>query len=176
MQVWLVCVNHILSPNARFILTPSLDHVSYTPERLERLPQKWPRRTVFSPSDRIRLLYNVSELSKAGLTQVSSLLSGEPPLQTVFHPDPIQMLRMLRALLRMVFRPALRTLLRPSIRPPNHPGHLSALVGTCCAIRPAIIVDTSGHVLLGSYQLVYKVSPSVGIRILSSLRIPPLGA
>jgi hypothetical protein len=106
-------------------------------------------------------------------------LSGEPPLRTVFHPDPIWMLRMfrvLRALLRMVFRPALRILLRPSIRPPNHPGHLSALAGTCCVIRLAIIVDTSGYVLLGSYQLVYKVSPSVGILILSSLRIPPLGA
>jgi hypothetical protein len=109
-------------------------------------------------------------------------MSGEPLLRTVFHPDPIWMLRMLRtlwalwALPRMVFRPALRTLLRPPIRPPNHPGHLSALIGTCCAIRPAIIVDTSGHVLLGSYQLVYKVSPSMGILILSSLRIPPLGA
>jgi hypothetical protein len=106
------------------------------------------------------------------------------PLRTVFHADPIRMLRALRTLfhperlrtLQMVFRPALRILLRPSIRPPNHLRHLSAPAGMCCVIRPAIIVDTSGHVLLGSYQLVYKVSPSVGILILSSLRIPPLGA
>jgi hypothetical protein len=120
-------------------------------------------------------------------SSVRSSVSGEPPLRTVSHPDPIRMLWALWALwtllhpdrlwtLRMVFRPALRILLRPSIRPPNHPGHLSALTGTCCAIRPVIIVDTSRHVLLGSYQLVYKVSPSMGILILSSLRIPSLGA
>jgi hypothetical protein len=121
------------------------------------------------------------------LPGVTGLLSGEPPLRTVFHPDPIRILRPLRVLwtlfhldrlrtLQMVFRPALQILLRPSIRPPNHPRHLSALAGTCYATRPVIIVDTSGHVLLGSYQLVYKVSPSVGILILSSLRIPLLGA
>jgi hypothetical protein len=119
--------------------------------------------------------------------QGEGLMSGEPPLQPlqmVFHPDLIQMLWALWTLLHpdwlqilwMVFRLVLWILLHPSIWPPNHPRHLSALAGTCCATRPAIIVDTSRHVLLGSYQSVYKVSPGMGILILSSLRIPPLGA
>jgi hypothetical protein len=80
--------------------------------------------------------------------------------------------------LSIVYRPFSIILLatRPSIRPSNRPGHLFALACTCCAIRSAITVDTSRHVLLGSYQFVYKVSPSMGILILSSLRIPLLGA
>jgi hypothetical protein len=83
------------------------------------------------------------------------VMSGEPLLQTLFCLT-------------------LRILLRLSICSSNHPGHLSALAGTCCAIRPVITADTSRHVLLGSYQLVYKVSPSMGIPILSSFRIPLL--
>jgi aminopeptidase 2 len=76
MQGQLVCVNHILSPNACFILTPSLDCVSYTPERLEKIATEAAKEdSVVSLSYCIRLLYNVSELSKAGLTQVSSLLT-----------------------------------------------------------------------------------------------------
>jgi hypothetical protein len=54
--------------------------------------------------------------------------------------------------------------------------HPSTHAGMCYAIKPGIIVDTYGHVLLGSYWLVHKVSPSVGVSILSSLRIPLLGA
>jgi hypothetical protein len=53
----------------------------------------------------------------------SEILSGEPPLQTVFHLDLIWMLRALRKLfhldwlriLQMVFCPALQILLHPSI-------------------------------------------------------------
>jgi hypothetical protein len=76
MQGQLVCVNHVLSPNACFILTPSLDCVLYTPERLKKIATEVAMKdSVFSLSDCIRLLYNVSELSKAGLTQVSSLLT-----------------------------------------------------------------------------------------------------
>jgi hypothetical protein len=106
-------------------------------------------------------------------------VSGEPPLptlRTVFHPDPLQMVFHPDRLwtLQMVFRPVLWILLCSSIQPSNHLGHLSALAGTCYVIRPMITVDTSRHVLLGSYQLVYKVLPSMGILILSSLRIPPL--
>jgi hypothetical protein len=57
-------------------LTPSLDCISYTPERLEKIATEAAKEdSVFSLSDHIRLLYNVSELSKAGLTQVSSLLT-----------------------------------------------------------------------------------------------------
>jgi hypothetical protein len=74
-------------------------------------------------------------------------VSGEPPLWPVFRP----LLPFRPDLLQMVFWPPLWILLHPSICPSNHPGHLSALAGTCYAIRPGITVDTSGHVLLGSY-------------------------
>jgi hypothetical protein len=75
-------------------------------------------------------------------------------------------------MLQMLFWPLLRILLCLAIHLSNHLGHLSALTGTCYVIRPGITIDTSGHVLLGSYSLVYKISPSVGIPILSSLWIP----
>src|SRR4051812_32974480 len=42
-------------------------------------------------------------------------------------------------------------LLQPLFRSPhlqNHSGHLSAPAGTCYVIRPGIIVDTYGHMLL----------------------------
>jgi aminopeptidase 2 len=69
-------VNHFLSPNACFVLTPLLDRVSYTPERLEKIATEAAKEdSVFSLSGRIGLLYDVSELSKAGLTQVNSLLT-----------------------------------------------------------------------------------------------------
>ncbi|KAF8198250.1 leucyl aminopeptidase [Mycena galopus ATCC 62051] len=49
--------------------------VSYTPERLAKIATEAVRAdSVFSLSDRIGLLYDVSELSQAGLTRVSSLL------------------------------------------------------------------------------------------------------
>ncbi|KAJ7328905.1 leucyl aminopeptidase [Mycena albidolilacea] len=56
--------------------TTSLYRVSYIPERLEKIATEAAKEdSVFSLSDRIGLLYDVSELSKAGLTQVSSLLT-----------------------------------------------------------------------------------------------------
>ncbi|KAJ7824168.1 leucyl aminopeptidase [Mycena olivaceomarginata] len=52
------------------------NRVSYTPERLEKIATETAKEdSVFSLSDRIGLLYDVSELSKASLTQVSSLLT-----------------------------------------------------------------------------------------------------
>jgi hypothetical protein len=48
-----------------------------------------------------------------------------------------------RLLLRPLLQPPLQ-LMPPTFCPP-------VLVGTCYATRPMIIVDTSGHVLLGSY-------------------------
>ncbi|KAJ7860510.1 leucyl aminopeptidase [Mycena leptocephala] len=50
--------------------------VLYTPERLAKIATEAAKKdSVFSLSDRVGLLYDVSELSKAGLTQVSSLLT-----------------------------------------------------------------------------------------------------
>jgi hypothetical protein len=99
--------------------------------------------------------------SWGALEFIQEVLSGEPPL---FRPFRLSF----RLFLRLPLWPPLR-LMPPTFRPP-------VLVGTCYVTRPVIIVDTSGHVLLGSYSFVYKVPPSVGILILSSLRIPPLGA
>jgi hypothetical protein len=73
------------------------------------------------------------------LLQPLSPFRLDPP-QTLFRPMP-----------RTVSWPLLRILLCPSIHLSNHLGHLSALAGTCYVIRPGITVDTSGHVLLGSY-------------------------
>ncbi|KAF8198244.1 leucyl aminopeptidase [Mycena galopus ATCC 62051] len=56
--------------------TTGLYRVLYAPERLTKIATEAAKRdSVFSLSDRIGLLYDVSELSKAGLTQVSSLLT-----------------------------------------------------------------------------------------------------
>ncbi|KAF7361545.1 Aminopeptidase 1 [Mycena sanguinolenta] len=50
--------------------------VSYTPERLSKIATEAAKPdSVFALSDRIGLLFDVSELLKAGLTQVSSLLT-----------------------------------------------------------------------------------------------------
>jgi aminopeptidase 2 len=69
-------VNHIFYANDRFVLTFIRDRVLYTPERLAKIATEAAKKdSVFSLSDRVGLLYDVSELSKAGLTQVSSLLT-----------------------------------------------------------------------------------------------------
>ncbi|KAJ7667400.1 leucyl aminopeptidase [Mycena rosella] len=50
--------------------------VRYTPERLSKIAVEAAKEdSVFSLSDRIGLLYDVAELSKAGLTQLSSFLT-----------------------------------------------------------------------------------------------------
>jgi hypothetical protein len=95
-------------------------------------------------------------------------LSGEPPLLWPFHPLRLSLWLPLRLFLWLPLRLSL-WLMPPAFR-------LPILAGMCYATRPVITVDTSRHMLLGSYHLVYKVSPSVGILILSSLRIPLLGA
>ncbi|KAJ7242385.1 leucyl aminopeptidase [Mycena haematopus] len=66
--------------------------VSYTPERLSKIAIEAAKEgSVFSLSDRIGLLYDVSELSKAGLTPVSGLLTlmeiwkNEPNRKSPFH-------------------------------------------------------------------------------------------
>jgi hypothetical protein len=113
-------------------------------------------------------------------------VSGEPLLWMFPRLPPLWLLRPFRhfRLLQLPLWMSLRLILWTTLHPPLQPQclsirpsiHLSVLAGTCCVTRPGITVDTSGHVLLGSYHLVYKVSPSMGILILSSLRIPPLGA
>ncbi|KAF7328714.1 Aminopeptidase 1 [Mycena venus] len=56
--------------------TTSFYRVLYTPERLSKIAAEATKEgSVFSLSDRIGLLYDVSALSKPGLTQVSSLLT-----------------------------------------------------------------------------------------------------
>jgi hypothetical protein len=64
--------------------------------------------------------------------QGGGVMSGEPPL---FRP--------FRLFLRLPLWPPLQ-LTPPTLHPP-------VLVGACYVTRPMIIVDTSGHVLLGSY-------------------------
>jgi hypothetical protein len=148
-----------------------------TPTPRTRLP--WPPST-HSPSGGTTgpsALYVRTLYSKGGV------MSEEPPLWllSLFWPVPLWTLfhLMLQTvfclMLWTLFHLPLQTLPCPSIRLSNRLEHLSALAGMCYAIRSRIIVDTYGHMLLGSYWLVYKVSPSVGIPILSSLQIPPLG-
>jgi hypothetical protein len=123
------------------------------------------------------------------------VMSGEPPLWPLC-PELCLLHRGLRPLCPsfftsfcpsfcLSFHPGLRSYICPSFPPrlclPIYPElcpsvwsfclvqrteHLSTCTGTCYVIRPWIIVDTYRHVLLGSYQLVYKVSPSMGIPIL----------
>jgi hypothetical protein len=85
-------VDDILPVNGRFILTLALDRVLYTPERLEKIATEAAKNDlIFSPRDRIGLLKDVSELSNAGLTLVSSLLTlvdiwrGETNCKLPFH-------------------------------------------------------------------------------------------
>jgi hypothetical protein len=73
-------------------------------------------------------------------TSIVRVLSGEPLL---FRPFRLSLRLPLRLPARLLLRPPLR-LMPLTFRPP-------VLVGTCCATKPVIIVDTSGHVLLGSY-------------------------
>jgi aminopeptidase 2 len=52
------------------------DRVLYTPERLSKIATEAAKEdSVFSLNDRIGLLYDVSELSKAGLTKLSTFLT-----------------------------------------------------------------------------------------------------
>ncbi|KAK7039363.1 aminopeptidase 1 [Favolaschia claudopus] len=56
--------------------TIGLYRVSYTPDRLKKIAiEAAKENSVFSLSDRIGLLFDVSELANAGLTQVSTLLT-----------------------------------------------------------------------------------------------------
>ncbi|KAJ7877349.1 leucyl aminopeptidase [Mycena leptocephala] len=72
-KTWAIDTSRTFKLNAGTI---GFYRVSYTPERLAKIATEAAKKdSVFSLSDRIGLLCDVSELSKAGLTQVSSLLT-----------------------------------------------------------------------------------------------------
>jgi hypothetical protein len=121
--------------------TPSMPTTAATPTLLAGSPWLLSTHCPSGGTTGPSTSYVRTPYSKGGV------MSGEPLLQRLFHPDLSQaLLDPLQTLLdppRMLFRLVLRILLHPSIRLSNHPGHLSALAGTCCVIRPVITVDTS---------------------------------
>jgi hypothetical protein len=140
-----------LTASPRTPLMPTTAATPMLPAGLPQLPLTCsPSRGTTGPS----ASYIRTPYSKG----VGGLMSGEPPLQllpllSLFQPFPLW--TVFRPMLQMVFCPLLWMLLHQSlclsICLSNHPGHLSALTGTCYVIRPGTIVDTYGHVLLGSY-------------------------